>query len=130
MVYNGENLVFPKNIDNYGSCPPLECTFPEFDIEFFTPLGRSGELMGGFRWITKKIVDLYNEADILLEENEYDHFYVKILNINGQDYYFAGKYSTYHENVPLMVSIDDPTVNSETEALGELPYLINFVETD
>ena len=133
LIYDGIKLEIPKFEDNYGAIPPKEMAFPDFSIEHFSPLGRSGDLIGGYRWVTKDIISQYNEAEIFSEtffsfggqkDCEPD-FVIKILSINDKIYYFVGVENQY----PIekrQIYIDGPSGYIKDDELSGVPYILSI----
>lgn len=129
LIYDGSKLIHPKECDNYGSIPPKGITFPDFPLEHFAPLGRSGNLLGGFRWVTEDIVRQYNQAEILsetyLRDDNEPYYIIKVLNINGENYYFVGKENEYPVEI-RQIHIDYPDDYIDDDELRDIEYVLFF----
>ena len=127
LIYDGNELIYPEEGDDYGFCPPEQCAFPDFPLEYHSPLGRSGRFMRGFRWVTSEIMRKYNAAmpaDIKPDSG----YYIKVLTIDGHDYYFVGDELTY-EAEPRQIMIDEPcNYTDEDETLDVDEYFLAFCE--
>lgn len=98
LIYDGKELVYPEEGNDYGFLAPKETPFPIFSLEHFAPLGRSGNLVECFRWVTAGVVKQYNEAAInkYVESNQYndDPYYIKIIVIDGRAYHLVASSET------------------------------------
>lgn len=91
-----------KPMCNYGFLPPSSCSFPHFSMEHFSPLGRSGEMHCGFRWISGRIINGYNMAETLKEDGG---SFLKKIEVNYKSYYFCGEKEYYPSKVKRVVHI-------------------------
>lgn len=100
-IWNGKKLSLPKQLED-GWLPTSKCTFPKFPLEHFSPLGPNGKFIGGFRWISGKVINKYNNTEIIRSREE---SYLKKVKVDGNEYYFIGKKEFLWPEVKMVAMI-------------------------
>lgn len=92
LIMGYEDLLRPENDDTMGDYVPSIFSFPNFDIEHFSPLGENGTLPGLFIHGTKKVIEAYISTPVTCCMDE---FQLKKVKINNEYYYMTNDISLY-----------------------------------